>query len=735
MQVGKFMKIYVKKTVSAVLVLLVLLSMAACGQETEPSADSAEPVVIESAQPLDTRPAGEPIRVAPVVEETRTGYEQGDLVVAPGGNDANQGTPEQPLATVAAAKKMIQSDAGDERRIIWLREGVYELEGTLSFTSEDRANVTYKAYNGEDAVISAGRAISGWSVEQVNGVQVWTAPVDEAFSSLYKAGARLTLARYPDEGEEMLKVTSVNGNDYSRPGYAAFHLDANILSADGITDADLTGAKVRTYHFWAEENHTITGYNSENGRVAIDTATSYDVYKDDPCYVENFKNALSAPGEWYLDEAAMKVYYVPSESDNIETTVLYYSRLNTAMDISGAEGLTFENIQFSYSGYDPKLCEYSYQAAIQVPGAIEIKDSKNVAFRGCTFFGIGHSGIALRTNVSHVEVSGSMFQDLGGSGVSVMGYVYKIMQPLTEIIAPQTPDNILIKDNLITEYGRIFNSATGVQVAAGTNVEISNNEIRNGEYSGVSVGWVWGFGYQATSNITISKNIIHDIGGLLGDMGGVYTLGPLENSFISGNIIYNISCGENTYGGWGIYNDEGTSGVTSEYNIVFDCSDQCYHQHYGRENLVRNNIFLSYEGYPLEIDPDHPDAEHVSLFIENNLLAINSSADTEGDIPRSKLFVTTDIPYEGYNISVNNNIYWDMGSHPRGETIMTLIEHNSPMYVNGTYADPEFSENLPESEAEIPNCMPAENSEIYATGFVAWDYSDAGTLGTVQPIY
>ena len=228
------------------------------------------------------------------------------------------------------------------------------------------------------------------SIEQLNGISVWTS-VDEAFSSLYKEDARLTLARYPDESEEMLKVKVVSGDDYSRPGYAAFHLDEGVLAADGVTEADLIGAKIRTYHFWAEENHGITGYNSENGRVALDTATSYSVYKNDPCYVENFKNALSVPGEWYLDKADMKLYYVPFESDKIETTVLYYSRLNTAIRISDANGLTFEGIRFSYSGYDAKLCEYSYQAAIQVPGVVEIKDSQNVAFRWCTFFGIGHS--------------------------------------------------------------------------------------------------------------------------------------------------------------------------------------------------------------------------------------------------------------------------------------------------------------------------------------------------------
>jgi len=46
------------------------------------------------------------------------------------------------------------------------------------------------------------------------------------------------------------------------------------------------------------------------------------------------------------------------------------------------------------------------------------------------------------------------------------------------------------------------------------------------------------------------------------------------------------------YGGWCIYPDEGSSHLLIEHNICYDADRQPFHQHYGRENIVRNNIWV-----------------------------------------------------------------------------------------------------------------------------------------------
>jgi parallel beta-helix repeat protein len=120
--------------------------------------------------------------------------------------------------------------------------------------------------------------------------------------------------------------------------------------------------------------------------------------------------------------------------------------------------------------------------------------------------------------------------------------------------------------------------------------KIEHNAIRDMYYTGISVGWDWGFHDTAAHDNLVLDNDISDIGqNQLSDMGGIYVLGKQPGSRIAGNRIRHVSA--RGYGGWGIYLDEGSTSWTVENNVVGDTKTGGFHIHYGGNNLIRNNVF------------------------------------------------------------------------------------------------------------------------------------------------
>jgi parallel beta-helix repeat protein len=197
----------------------------------------------------------------------------------------------------------------------------------------------------------------------------------------------------------------------------------------------------------------------------------------------------------------------------------------------------------------------------------------------------------------------------------------------------------------------------------------------------------------------IEFNHMHDIGlGLLSDMGAVYTLGPQPGTVVRNNLIHDVT--SFTYGGWGLYTDEGSTGIVLESNIVYRCKSAGFHQHYGKENIVRNNVFAFNRENQLMRSREEG---HISFYFTNNIVLFESG-NLLGSTWKNDRFV------------MEGNLYWD--SRTANETKkdaarLKFADATLPQWqgrghdINSLVADPQFLDAA-KNDFRLRNGSPAE---------------------------
>ena len=153
-----------------------------------------------------------------------------------------------------------------------------------------------------------------------------------------------------------------------------------------------------------------------------------------------------------------------------------------------------------------------------------------------------------------------------------------------------------------------------------------------------------------------------------------------------------------------------------ENNLCYNCSSQGFHQHYGKENYIRNNIFALNGGGQVRIRRKE---EHISAFFENNIIVAD----------KSLLYASVN---KGKFVD-NNNLYWDYTLRrcvisSKNETMK--VKQLLPVVAmrwNGNYQQAKFADPL-FVDRKGRDFTLAKNSPALKCGFVPWDYQAAGTI-------
>lgn len=622
------------------------------------------------------------------------------------------------LASIAE----IRQSGGGQPIVVKMRGGDYYLSKTIEIGA-DTNRIIIEPYGNEKVRIIGGIHLTEFKRDSFNGHDCLSARIPSSvrpFSDFYVNGRRAAYTRYPAEGYFYAEdVENHEGQLFSGSDWFIAHkgdIPTNLHNPEQVI--------VSFCHYWIDEHTPIESYDHETGKLVMKyrsrfnidggkgTASGLEYYLENVC--ETFGNHTN---EWYRDGDT--VYYIPrDESITSETIDAYIPQIHTFFRITGtreapAQHVVIRNIDMSVTMGDyaalgstsgnseaERPVASDAQAVSNAGGSIEYRYAENCSIDSVTLTNFGLHGVCVNEGCRNMRFTHMKFYDGGAGGFRLTGGAAGC-NPADETCG------CTISDCTIDTCGRRYFAACGILMMHTHHCNIEHNEIGNLYYTGISCGWVWGYTESNTHDNLIAKNHIHDLGkGMLSDMGGVYLLGKQPGTVVSGNVIHDVV--SKNYGGWALYTDEGSSFITLENNICYHCSDNCYHQHYGSFNLIRNNIFAFGGEQILRITRLE---DHVSILLENNIFYsagvpmydISDGHITEGKVPtHCNIFYDT----EGkYNFCREHDIAYMRENGMEDGSIIA-----NPLFADAEHYDFTLSDDSP----------------AYSVGFKKIDSSDVG---------
>ncbi|MDY7109961.1 MAG: right-handed parallel beta-helix repeat-containing protein [Planctomycetota bacterium] len=662
--------------------------------------------------------------------------------VSPAGDDAWSGTAadpardgsDGPFATLerarAAVRELLADGPPDRPIVVALRGGFYELARPIVFTPDDsgapRAPVSYRAYRGEQPILSGGRRLGGWRIAR-DGRWRLTLPRaadrEWTFSQLWVDDQRRFRPRLPARGYrriagEIGPSEAAAGRGHDRFRFAEGEIDPNWHNLDDV--------ELLAFHIWSASRMRIAEIDPVDHIVTFTaptrTMSRWGAFRSDHRYlVINVREALDAPGAWYLDRPTGELTYIPRAGETPDDAVVIAPRLETLVRFAGdvsarrfvrhvrLEGLTFAHANWNL----PPRGQSFPQAEVNLGAAIEAIGARHVTIDRCVVRHVGQYAVALGAGCRENALMRCALIDLGGGGVK-LGTGGGRQSWMVGRFDGEDPQSAVLHNTvahcLIAHGGRLHPAAVGVWIGHAAHSTIEYNDIFDFYYTGVSVGWTWGYATPSRAHHNeIAHNRIHAIGrGVLSDMAGVYTLGVSPGTTAHHNIIHDIDAFD--YGGWGLYTDEGSSDIVMSHNLVYRTKTGGFHQHYGKENIIRNNIFAEARIQQLQRTRTE---EHLSFTFDHNIVYWTGESPLLGGNWRDD------------NFSMAFNVYWNP-DHPEirfpGDRTLEQWRTERGHDSHSIVADPMFRDPM-HADYELSDGSPA-----LGLGFEPWDFDDAGCV-------
>jgi hypothetical protein len=481
--------------------------------------------------------------------------------------------------------------------VVELQAGTYELPAPLSFDAADSGengfSVVYRAAPGAEVILSGGRRVAGWQRESA-GVYQAAVGRDVDFRQLWIDGRRAIRARTPNAGE-MFTLTAEKQEDGFDLPRSQFE---NVKLRPGEVEVSVLIAwmhkRLRIARVADTDKAGVVRAVIEPGEWdGITKQPQGDrVYLNRHYWLENAREFLDAPGEFFLDRETGVLSYRPRPGEDVAKATIIRPELENLIVLAGkldapVHHLRFEGLTFAYTGWtrpnrhgfvdvqanslvpaplpaaDPRYRHN--QRKDRIPAAFQATTADNIVVRGCQFTRLGGTGLMFTQGGNDNVIEGNAFSDLAGGGIEFGNDAARPDNPRV------FPRRNRIANNYLTRVGQDHFGSVAILGYYTDATAITHNEIHAVPYTGISWGWGWGNppAPEDSRGNRITHNRVTNYMLGLDDGGGIYTTDRLMGSEIAYNVVQRmLPPDKNTKTGGAIYPDQFSEGLHIHHNVV-----------------------------------------------------------------------------------------------------------------------------------------------------------------------
>ncbi len=448
---------------------------------------------------------------------------------------------------------------------------------------------------------------------------------------------------------------------------------------------------------------TITAVDPQACRVELGGPECVaPLHAGDRYFVENVREELDAPGEWYLDQAAGQLLYRPTKgyTPRSEVVAPVLGRiLETRRDAEGNGVKHVRLVGLTFRGTDWSPGDGCVGYGMGNDGTVYLDGASDCAIQGCRFDGIGKYAICLnggerntveRCDIHHAGEGGVLLLDSGGNRIA---------------------------DNLITHCGEVYKHIGGVilQGAKASDNVIAHNHVEDISRYGISIK-NGGLRNVIEYNRVLRTNLeTYDTGGIEVTQHdpNLRSGSTIRYNLVGDAVGYSSNREQPVYLSWGIYLDSYAGGYDVHHNIAYRSSHGGIMFQGGKDNQVTNNIFVDGSQFQGSLSNFRNNSE--GLVLERNVFAWTA--------PEAVMFGHGRLDEKV--ISIDRNLYCAPGGEPvigyGGRTTWAQWQEQG-FDRNSKLGDPQFMDPLHDDYRLKPT------SPAFELGFEAIDPTKIGLL-------